>query len=103
MIKIVLFCAAGMSTSVLVSKMREAAVKKGIEASIDAYPESSLRNKLEEGIDVALLGPQVRYKLTSAKSLCSEKGVPVDVINSMDYGMMKGDKVLEFALEMLKK
>ena len=54
-------------------------------------------------IDVALLGPQVRYKLPAAKKLCSAKGVPIHVINSVDYGMMKGDKVLDFALKMLGK
>lgn len=103
MIKIRLFCAAGMSTSVLVAKMQEAAKAKGVEADIEAFPESTMGKKLEEGIDVALLGPQVRYKLPSAKKLCSAKGVPVDVINSVDYGMMKGDKVLDFALKMLGK
>ncbi|WP_326514855.1 PTS sugar transporter subunit IIB [Clostridium intestinale] len=103
MIKITLFCAAGMSTSVLVAKMQEAAKNKGVEARIEAFPESTMSKKLEEGIDVALLGPQVRYKLPAAKKLCSAKGVPIDVINSVDYGMMKGDKVLDFALKMLEK
>ncbi|ERK30393.1 MULTISPECIES: PTS sugar transporter subunit IIB [Clostridium] len=103
MIKITLFCAAGMSTSVLVEKMKAAAKTKGVEAVIEAFPESTMSKKLEEGIDVALLGPQVRYKLPNAKKLCGAKGVPVDVINSVDYGMMKGDKVLDFALKLLNK
>lgn len=30
------------------------------------------------------------------------KGIPLAVINSVDYGMMKGDKVLEQALELMK-
>lgn len=103
MIKIALFCAAGMSTSMLVKRMREAAEKKGIEADIDAFPESTMSKKLEEGIDVALLGPQVMFKLAAAKTMCSAKGVPVEVINSVDYGMMKGDKVLDQALKMVGK
>lgn len=103
MIKIALFCAAGMSTSLLVNKMKEAAKVKGVEAEIQAYPESSLQGKLDEGIDIALLGPQVRFKLTSAKSLCEPKGVPVEVIDTRDYGMMRGDKVLERVLELIKK
>ncbi|GFP77762.1 PTS sugar transporter subunit IIB [Clostridium fungisolvens] len=101
MVKIALFCAAGMSTSVLVKKMKEAAEKKGIEAEIEAYPESTLSAKLDEGIDIALLGPQVRFKINSAREQCSKKNVPVDVINSVDYGMMRGDKVLDFALKLL--
>ena len=35
--KIVLFCAGGMSTSLLVNKMREAAAKQGKEYDINAY------------------------------------------------------------------
>jgi len=92
-----------MSTSVLVEKMREAAEAKGIEADIEAFPESTMEKRLQEGMDVALLGPQVRYKLVAAKKICGEKGVPVDIINSVDYGMMKGENVLNFALKMINK
>ncbi|HAE17512.1 MAG TPA: PTS sugar transporter subunit IIB, partial [Erysipelotrichaceae bacterium] len=35
--KITLFCAAGMSTSLLVSKMREEAAKNGWDYDINAY------------------------------------------------------------------
>lgn len=68
MIKIRLFCAAGMSTSVLVNKMKKAAEAKGIEADIEALPEAQMA-KMVDGIDAALLGPQVAYALTKAKNL----------------------------------
>lgn len=42
MVKIKLFCASGMSTSVLVGKMRDAAKVKGIECEINAYYNSIL-------------------------------------------------------------
>ena len=38
MLKIRLFCANGMSTSLLVKKMEEAAAEKGKEVDIKAYP-----------------------------------------------------------------
>ena len=38
MLKIRLFCANGMSTSLLVKKMEEAAKEKGKEVDIKAYP-----------------------------------------------------------------
>jgi len=50
-----LFCAAGMSTSVLVEKMKEAAKEKGKDAEIAAYPISEMEARLD-GVDVALLG-----------------------------------------------
>jgi len=102
MVTIKLFCASGMSTSVLVSKMKDAAKLKGIEAEIEAFPESQMDRHLDS-MDVALLGPQVGYTLGKAKKLCEPKGIPIDVIPMVDYGMMNGAKVLDFALNLAKK
>ncbi|OEH91535.1 PTS sugar transporter subunit IIB [Bacillus solimangrovi] len=102
MVKIGLFCAAGMSTSMLVTKMKNEAKAKGIDVEINAYPESELE-KVIDNIDVALLGPQVKFLLTKAKAVCEPKNIPVEVINTMDYGMMNGAKVLESALNLVKK
>ena len=52
--RIVLVCSAGMSTSLLVSKMQVAAKDQGFECSIDAYGEAQLKNH-EDEIDVLLL------------------------------------------------
>ncbi|ALP91566.1 MULTISPECIES: PTS sugar transporter subunit IIB [Clostridium] len=101
MITIKLFCASGMSTSVLVNKMKDAAKAKGVEAEIAAFPESQMDKHLES-MDVALLGPQVGYRLANAKALCGPKGIPVEVIPMVDYGMMNGAKVLDLALGLVK-
>ena len=101
MITIKLFCASGMSTSVLVNKMKDAAKAKGVEADIAAFPESQMDKHLES-MDVALLGPQVGYGLANAKALCGPKGIPVEVIPMVDYGMMNGAKVLDLALGLVK-
>ena len=101
MLKIKLFCAAGMSTSLLVNKMREAAKKRGLETHIDAYPEGTIDQETDD-CDIALLGPQVRFMLDKSKEICNPKGVPVDVIAMQDYGMMNGEKVLDSALALLE-
>ena len=101
MVTIKLFCASGMSTSVLVNKMKDAAKAKGVEVDINAYPESQLDKHLDS-MDVALLGPQVGYRLSNAKALCDPKGIPVEVIPMVDYGMMNGAKVLDLALSLKK-
>ena len=88
-----LFCAAGMSTSLLVNKMKEAAVQKGKDAEIEA---------MTDGIDVALLGPQVGFQLEKAKKICEPKGIPVAVIPMTDYGMCNGMNVLKFAYQLAK-
>jgi len=101
MVKIKLFCASGMSTSVLVSKMREAAKVKGVECEINAYPESQIDQHLKT-MDVALMGPQIGYMLGKIKEKCDPAGVPVQVIPMVDYGMMNGAKVLDLALSLAK-
>ena len=101
MLVIKLFCASGMSTSVLVNKMKDAAKEKGVEDEISAYPESQM-SKHVDNMDVALLGPQVGYTLPKAEEICKPKGIPVKVIPMIDYGMMNGAKVLDLALSLVK-
>lgn len=102
MVRIGLFCASGMSTSILVNKIKVIAEKKNIEIDINAFPESEMAKVLDQ-IDVALLGPQVRFFLDKAKQICEPKNINVSVINMKDYGMMDGEKILDTALELLEK
>jgi PTS system cellobiose-specific IIB component len=96
--KIILACAAGMSTSMLVERMKESADQKGMELQIDAMPVSSLSSHTE-GTDIILLGPQVSYM--EEKVAADYPSIPVRVIEMMDYGMMNGEKVLADALSQI--
>ncbi|WP_313084151.1 PTS sugar transporter subunit IIB [Atlantibacter sp.] len=98
---IVLCCAAGMSTSMLVQRMQDAAQKKGIEVSIKAVPVAEFKENLDSA-DIILLGPQVKYEQAKLQALADPQGKKVAVIDMMDYGMMKGDAVLEKALKLLE-
>ncbi|MDY6018122.1 MAG: PTS sugar transporter subunit IIB [Anaerococcus sp.] len=101
--KIVLACAAGMSTSMLVSKMKKAALDEGIDVSVEAIPVAEVEDRLNEnGIDVLLLGPQVRYMDAQMADLLKPKNIPHSIISMQDYGMMNGKKVLKEALELIK-
>jgi PTS system cellobiose-specific IIB component len=51
---------------------------------------------------VVLLGPQVKYMLADLQSRAKPFGVPVEPIAMPDYGMQRGDKVLDFALSLIK-
>lgn len=101
MLNIMLCCSDGMSTSLLVEKMKKAAEAEKIEAKIWAVGLPNITDYLSEP-DVVLLGPQIRYKLSSVRSMFSDRNIPVEVINSVDYGMMNGDKILKFALDLTK-
>ena len=93
---IALACAAGMSTSLLVKKMQDAAKAQGKDYEIFAKSTSEADNMLhaDPKPDVLLLGPQVAYQKADMLKKANAAGVPLDVINMQDYGMMKGDKVL---------
>ncbi len=97
--KIVLCCNAGMSTSMLVEKMRKAAKEQGIACEITAYPISEAEEKAKDA-DVILLGPQVRYELKKIKKLFPHK--PVEAIAPADYGMLRGENVLKTAIAMME-
>lgn len=99
MTKITLVCAAGMSTSLLVSKMNLAAVKQELDVKIRAVAESEFPKYASE-TNVLLLGPQVGYLLKNFKAKYESAGIKVAIINSMDYGMMNGEKVLRMALSL---
>ena len=100
MLKIMLACCAGMSTSLLVTRMQKSADERGIECKIWAVSETALTTEYgNEPCDVLLIGPQVRFRLNAIKE--QTKGeVPVEVIDMRTYGMMDGAKVLDQALKM---
>ncbi|ASI91661.1 MULTISPECIES: PTS sugar transporter subunit IIB [Vibrio] len=100
--KILLLCSAGMSTSILVKKMEEAAKNQSIDAEILAVPIAEFETKLADW-DVFLLGPQVKFRQQEFAALAAEQGKKVLAINPMDYGAMRGEKVLATAIEALSE
>ena len=74
---------------------------KGKDAEIEAFPIAEI-DRMTDGIDVALLGPQVGFQLEKAKKICEPKGIPVAVIPMTDYGMCNGMNVLKFAYQLAK-
>lgn len=96
---IMLSCCAGMSTSMLVEKMKEAAASQGKDYTIWACPIESISRDIDK-CDVILLGPQVRMEKSNVEKIA--KGKPVDVIKPMDYGRLNGAAVVAFAESLLK-
>ena len=99
---ILLVCAAGMSTSLLVNKMKDAAKAKGIEININALPVSECSSVVDT-VDIVLLGPQVKYLYEDTKKKFADLNKPIFVIDSQDYGVMNGEKVLKTAIMGYKK
>lgn len=96
--KIVLLCAAGMSTSMMVSRMRTAAKDMGYDCDINAYAMSEAK-EVGKDADIILLGPQVRFSVGKIQQECP--GVPVEAIDIKSYGMMDGKAVLAHVKEVV--
>ncbi|RHK01896.1 PTS sugar transporter subunit IIB [Enterococcus casseliflavus] len=96
--KILLACAGGFSTSMLVENMKESAKNKQIDVIIDACSEGSIESHLP--VNIVMLGPQMGHAEEGVKEKVG-KEVPVTIINMSDYGMMDGEKVLNTALDLI--
>ncbi|AVN58902.1 PTS sugar transporter subunit IIB [Mesoplasma florum] len=96
MLRILLCCSAGMSTSLLVSKMETAARNSGLEAKIEAMPVGEGKQKINDW-DVVLLGPQVTYALAEFKAITNK---PVSTIPPAIYATAKGKEAVEMAVKM---
>lgn len=98
--KILLVCSAGMSTSMMVNKMKQSADERGIDAEIWAVADALAKTEMEKA-DIIMLGPQVRFLKDKLQEEAKDKSVVV--IDMMAYGTMNGAKVLDQALEVLGK
>ena len=100
-INVLFVCAAGMSSSLLEVKTREAAKKKGIDLKLRAIPVSEFYKYDIAGLDCILLAPQVRHKLKEVKRRASEYDIPVGSIDFQTYGLVDGERTLRTILSLV--
>lgn len=98
--RIMLACCAGMSTSLVVSKMQEAAAEQGKDYKIWAVEQGQIEEELGN-FDVLLLGPQVRHIMRKVKKIVGDD-LPVDVIDARSYGRCDGAAVVAQAEQMME-
>lgn len=100
--KILLACAMGLSTSILVQKMQIAAKEQEKNYKIWATDIDSIEDE-EEEYDVVLVGPQVSFRLQDIIQAINDSNIPVEVIDNQDYGRCDGVAVLKRAEELACK
>lgn len=81
--KVLLVCAGGMSTSILMKKLEKYAADQGIEFEIAAKGLAEYRDVCDH-YDCILMGPQVGYR---KDEVVKDSGKPVAVIAPADYGI----------------
>lgn len=99
---ILLVCAAGLSTSLLVNKMKASLTEEQKGWRIEAHPIAETADFIND-FDVVLLGPQVGHKLNAVKKDFDSYNKPIAVINPVDYGMGRGKEVVEFAAKLYRE
>lgn len=90
--KILLICANGLSTSILMNKMQNWGKEKNIELEVRAVPMSEYLN-VYKNFDCILIGPQISYQYNEIKANAID--VPVEKISPMDYGMSNVENIMK--------
>lgn len=91
--KILLICAGGFSTSILMKKVRKWAESHGEDVTIDAMGKDAYENIWQQ-YDCILTGPQIAYAVEDIKTNVS---IPVAQINSTDYAIGNVDNIMKLA------
>jgi len=94
---VLMVCAAGMSSSLLVNKTMQAAGSAGHALTIRAVSvaEIAIYEFATKPVDLVLIAPQVRYKKRSVSEMAAPYGIVVQDIESTTFGMMDGEKLFE--------
>jgi len=100
--RIILACAAGMSTSMLAKNMLHAADERGVSVTVEAMSTSALDDGQWRSADVVLIGPQMRHQLATLVARGASYDVPVEAIPPRDYATANGANVLEFAISLVR-
>lgn len=100
MVNIILVCAGGVSTSMMVVRMKKAAKEKFLDVNIIATGADEF---IDEGMscDILLVAPQISYQYEELKEEFKNKVKVIQLIDKKDYGAMNGEKVLLEAVEKL--
>lgn len=91
--KILLVCAGGMSTGLLMKKMEKYWEEKGEENSINAVGLSEYMDVYKD-YDIIMTGPQVSYRLNQIKQ---NTGLPTEGIPSFDYAVGNCANIMKIA------
>ena len=104
--KIVLCCAGGFSTTMLMDSMKrtvkESAKLNDDDFSFVAVPVDILNSEVEN-CDVLVIGPQIAHRLDYIKPIIDPYHNPYVIVDKDTYGKMDGATVLKMALIARKK
>lgn len=96
--KILILCATGTSSNIVVESVKKAVGDLNIKIAAKGIEEIEYN---VESCDLILLGPQIKYKLETVQKVVEDKNIPVGIIDSMDYGLCRGEEILNKAIQLI--
>lgn len=98
--KILLCCVAGVTSTLFSSKLKDAASRKRVDATVWSASEVAVEYSIELA-DVVLVEPQLRSSYEKIKALDPSK--PVILISEEDFKNFNAIKIFEMAYEACNK
>jgi PTS system cellobiose-specific IIB component len=100
-IKILIICAAGMSSSLLIDAIEKAGKEEDLKLEVITYHSigSTYWDFGKTPVDVVLIAPQIRFLRNNIAKLASPHGISVKIIDPTSYGMTDGQKIVQQILE----
>ena len=95
--KVLLMCANGLSTGILMNKMNQWAKQNNEDLEVKAIPIDDYLSVY----DVLLVGPQMRYKIKDVQKAVTDR--PSAVINPSDYALGNVENIIKEIKRMIKE
>ena len=98
--KVLLCCAGGLSSSILMKKMKTWAQSHGEDLEITAVGTNEAVERWRDGWDCVLVAPQASYRMEDMKK---EIEIPMGAVPSLEYAIGDAEKVMKLAHELSGK
>ena len=98
--KILLCCVAGVTSTLFSSKLKDAASRKRVDATVWSASEVAVEYSINLA-DVVVVEPQLRSSYEKIKALDPEK--PVILISEEDFKNFNAIKIFEMAYDAVNK
>lgn len=94
MIKVLMVCSGGMSSSLVVNTIKKEAEKENIQINIKSVGTGEFIDEVKEDWDLVLVAPQVRHRLPVFEEQAKEEGIPIELIPPQSYSPLGGRKLI---------
>lgn len=98
MVRIIVVCGAGASSTFVAHRIRRAAAARGIDVRATATSESQLAQALADA-DVLLVGAHLGDRVGLLRKRAGEASVPIAILPESASAAADGEEALDLALE----